>query len=107
MNRSPERLVAIGVGSGLLLLIVSVGVAFGMISTIGGAAASGATVRSLLLVVVGGGGLAIIVIAASAYPLVRPALTAAPSHPDSPDIPRAAVSTPNAAGTADTTMSRS
>ena len=107
MNRSFERLGAIGVGSGLLVLIVSIGVAGGMISTIGGTTVSDATARSLLVVVVGGGVLAVLSIAVSGYVLARAAFTRADLRTASAPAAPVAASTPDTDASADTAMSRS
>jgi len=82
MSSSQEKLGAIVLGGGLLVLIIAVSVASGIISSLGGTTVSEATVRSLMVIVVGGGILVISLIGVSAYLLISQMLVrmlAAPS----------------------------
>jgi PAS domain S-box-containing protein len=79
MRRSPEKLGTIGLGSGLLVLIVSASVASGIIAGLGGTSVSNATARSLLLIVAGGGTVGIVLIALGAYLLIRPLFVQPPA----------------------------
>src|SRR5438874_665863 len=74
MSSSQEKLGAIGLGGGLLVLIIAVSVASGIISGLGGTTVSEATARSLTVIVVGGGVLAIVLIGVSAYLLISQSL---------------------------------
>src|SRR5205085_2497065 len=93
MSSSQEKLGAIGLGGGLLVLVIAVSVASGIISGLGGTTVSEATARSLMMIVVGGSILAIVLIGVSAYLLINQSLArmlAAPpvlAEPSAPPAP--------------------